>query len=87
MRTLQEASGDPSQDGITRGLPVHATAAAEGKAGAGPAVLKLPDLPPAEDEPSRKGTPTGPPAKASAPAPPVDDFEALRQRFSALKKR
>lgn len=51
---------------------------------------KLPDIPPteAEAEKAEKAGGKPEPATAAATAPPtVDEFEALRKRFEALKKR
>lgn len=50
---------------------------------------KLPDIPPTEEEAKElaKGAGKSEPAKAAAAPPTVDEFEALRKRFEALKQR
>jgi vacuolar protein sorting-associated protein IST1 len=46
---------------------------------------KLPDIPPTEEEDTARSKDAAP--RSPAGPPTVDDFEALRKRFDALKKR
>ncbi|KAA1471412.1 DUF292-domain-containing protein [Dentipellis sp. KUC8613] len=66
-------------------VPEGAIAVAPGAEASDKSTLKLPDLPPTEEEDKKETVTSTKPA--SKPRPKEDDFDVLAQRFAALKKR
>ncbi|TFY78397.1 hypothetical protein EWM64_g5616 [Hericium alpestre] len=83
-----QGDGGEKQAALEKPIPEGAVAVAPGAQSEDKSALKLPDLPPLEEDDSKREDQKRAESKSPARSPPPeDDFEALAKRFAALKKR